>query len=80
MKDVKRIYWRSIDGGITTHFDQRISALTGIQAFIDMDLIGHERMPEWLTAAAESGRAIRGEEESGMRCIGVRDWEDLEDF
>ena len=80
MKNVKRIYWRSIDGDVNTHFDQRISAISGIEAFIDMALIGHERMLEWLTAAAESGRAVRGEEESGMKWIGVRDWEDLEDF
>jgi len=33
-----------------------------------------------LTAAAESGRAIQGDEESGMKWIGVPDWDDLEDF
>lgn len=80
MRDMKRIRRRPREEGVTAHFDQRESALDHIAAFIDMDLIGHERMHGWLTAAAESGRAIRGEEESGMKWIGVRDWEDLEDF
>jgi hypothetical protein len=80
MKDIQRIRRRSYDEGVTAHFDQRRSALNHISTFIDMDLIGHERMPHWLTAAAESGRAIKGEEESGMKWIAVRDWDDLEDF
>jgi hypothetical protein len=80
MKDMERIRRRPYDDGVTAHFDQRRSALNHISSFIDMDLIGHERMHEWLTAAAESGRAIKGEEKSGMKWIGVRDWDDLEDF
>jgi len=80
MKDMERIRRRPYGEGVTDYFDQRESALSHISAFIDMKLIGHERMHEWLTAAADSGRAIRGEEKSGMKWIGVRDWEDLEDF
>ena len=80
MKDMKRITRHPRDQGVSTYFDQRNSGLNGIEAFIEMELIGHERMHEWLTAAAESGRAIKGEEESGMKWIGVRDWDGLEDF
>ena len=36
-QDMNRIYRRSIDGGVRTHFDQRRSALSRIQASIDMD-------------------------------------------
>jgi hypothetical protein len=80
MKDMQRIRRRPYDGGVRGRFDQRTSALDHVSSFIDMRLVGRERMLEWLTAAAESGRAIRGEQESGMKWIGVRDWEDLEDF
>jgi hypothetical protein len=77
---MERISRRPYDIGVNAHFDQRRSALDRISSFIHLNLISHERMHEWLTAAAESGRAIKGEEESGVQWIGVRDWDDLEDF
>ena len=80
MKDMQRIRRRPYDGGVRGRFDQKTSALDHVSSFIDMRLVGRERMLEWLTAAADSGRAIRGEQESRMKWIGVRDWEDLEDF
>ncbi len=80
MTDMERIRRRPHDAGVKTRFDQREGALAHISSFIHLRLIGHERMNEWLTAAAEGGRAIKGEEKSGMKWIGVRDWDDLEDF
>ena len=80
LKDIERIARLPGANGVTTRFDQRQKALRRIRSFISMDLIGHKRMHEWLTAAAESGRAVKGEEKSGRKWIGVRDWADLEDF
>lgn len=80
MKDMERIARRPGDEDVRTHFDQRNSALSGIRSFLSVRLIGHQRMHEWLIAAAESGRAVKGELETGAKFIGVRDWEDLEDF
>jgi hypothetical protein len=80
MKDMERTRRRPHDEGVSAHIDQREGALNHVSAFIDMDLIGHGRMHDWLTAAAECGRAIKGEEESGMKWIAVQDWDDLEDF
>ncbi len=79
MRDLERIARRPIDEGVRTHFDQRASALSRIRAFISMQLIGHQRLHEWLDAAAEKGRATRGEFESGAKWIGVENWEDLGD-
>ena len=80
MKDIERIRRRPYNEGITARFDQRTSALRYIAAFINFDLIGERRRHEWLTAAANCGRAVKGEEASGMKWIAIRDWDDLEDF
>ena len=75
MKDMKRITRHPRDQGVSTYLNQRNSGLNGIEAFIEMELIGHERMHEWLTAAAESqdqhdkgGRGIGNEAD---RCTGL---------